>query len=572
MSTPDKLNERPIYLRGVFLFLAIAQSVIHIYNDFSAIKIPASPLPSASTPDQGTHRIPAISAQLQSALLPILRRSVAVSGIMALLAPFPYTFFLRHLFWSWHLTFAKLYYNISRSDARPNGFAPAGPSMMLRSFGAGFLLLLTWEVTSFLFTALLARQPLKKGQVLSAASKDPNGTLLNGLKAKTEVVKTYAFWEFALIARSFPERRKAIFADIERQNGTCWAQMQVAALDVIRGINMRIEATTLPAAEKMVAQQVVGTGNAAKGESLPKIVPVASNKPIFANATPPRTSRERLQSASGTLAKSLGQSPKPWSPPVAKVKRLLEDATSSLSQEPATEQVHQYWAALNASQIGWFFKRSNQRSINAVVLGSGHARTALIVDAVEVVTRMLVASLLEDAYGKAISGVPEAVRTFAKAVSSIEAFVQKNGEGLASGIGEVEVVVQRLKAGLAELLSAFQLYLSDVGLEVGELTAAKKAAEKRSLLLKQCESDQATITSNGSSNVNQARKTKLEGPGQRENSQQVANGQQREMERHEKPTTRRIERANNDSTNDWNGRLNLNREPLFARREMEMVQ
>ena len=207
-----------------------------------------------------------------------------------------------------------------------------------------------------------------------------------------------------------------------------------------------------------------------------------------------------------------------------------------------------------------------------MVLGSGRATTALIVDAVEVVTRMLVASLSEDAYGKAISGVPEAVRTLAKAISSIEALVRENGEGLDSGIREVEVIVERLKAGLTELLSAFQLYLSDVGLGIGELAAAKTLAEKRSLLLKQPGSDQAAVTSNGSGIVSQARKPTVEGVGQSEGRQQVTNERQGEKHHHEKPMTRRIEKVNGDSGKGWNGGSNMNREPLFARREMEMVR
>src|SRR5277367_1441483 len=119
MSTTDRMNERPIYLRGVFLILALAQSIVHLYKDFSSLKIEASPLPPPSNPDQRTHRIPSISHQLQVALMPILRRSLITSFATALVGPFIYTLTFRRMLWGLHLTFAKLWFNIPRSDARP---------------------------------------------------------------------------------------------------------------------------------------------------------------------------------------------------------------------------------------------------------------------------------------------------------------------------------------------------------------------------------------------------------------------------------------------------------------------
>lgn len=589
MSTHDKLNERPIYLRGVFLLLAIAQSVIHLHNDFSALRIPVSPLPAPSDPDEGTHPIAPVSRQLPPALLSILRRIIITSAMTCTIGPFVYTFCMRQMFWSWHLAFAKLYYNLARSDARPPGWAPANPLMMLRSFGAGLLLLLTWEATSFLFTALFVQEPLKKGQVLSAASKDPNGTLLNGVKAKTAVVKTFAFWELALIARSFPERRKAIFADIEREvtpakssaqqtapgvegstkdgsmpkivqpvSSTCWAQMQNAALDVIRDISIRIEGPKETATT--ATEQASPTGHGLNDESLPNIVRSVSSKAIFANAAAPRTRAEKFQAHSGQIAKTLGQSSQPWSPDVAKVKGLLEYVTpAGLSHEPAQTSIQQYWIVVQATPVGRVFRKSKRQEISAVVLGSGHAKTALIVDSIDIVTRMLVASLSEDVYGKAVSGVPEAVRTFVKAISCIENYVRKTGTVQADGIREVEIVVERLRAGLVELLSAFQLYLADVGLGIGELNEAKRAAEKRSLYASDVQSapEMAMTTGAQDPTRNLASKSKAEPARQKANREQSGLGRTRNEERHEKPATRRIESGRgiqdpNYPGSDWN--------------------
>ena len=492
MARPDRLNERPIYLTGVFVLLGLVQSITHMYKDFSSLQIPASPLPLPSNPEQSTHRIAPISHQLQVALIPILRRSIVTSAVTAVAGPFIYQLCFRKFLWWWHLVFAKLWFNIPRSDAQPSGYPPANPSMMLRSFAFGFLLLMTWESSAFLFSALMVQRPLKKGQPLSTTSKDPNGTLLNGIKAKNDIVKTFAFWELAMIARSFPERRKAIFADIERKDGTCWAQMQKTALDIIKSITLRTNPPD-PEVEKEIAlRKAAGIVDANKINALPQIAPPVSNRNIRTIAAPPRTQTEKLQSISGLFAKNLGQSPQPWSPPVVKVKNVLDHARAAGLTNDQVEWLKQKWTSMQEGPVGWVLSRigrflttPKEQKINGVVLGQGHASTALIIDSTESVTRMLVASLSDDVYGKAILGVPDVVRTMANAVTSIEAFVQQNGQGLNGKLKEVEVVVERLKAGLGELLSAFQLYLSDVGLEMGELTEARHAAEKRDLIPKE---------------------------------------------------------------------------------------
>jgi hypothetical protein len=61
---------------------------------------------------------------------------------------------------------------------------------------AMFLLSLLWDISDIFFTMQLTREPLKNGQPLTTESKDPNGSLLNGLKSKK-----------ARISVSLPPRR-----------------------------------------------------------------------------------------------------------------------------------------------------------------------------------------------------------------------------------------------------------------------------------------------------------------------------------------------------------------------------
>ena len=480
MSSPDRLNERPIYLRAIFLMLALVQSCIHIYFDSSAVPILVAPPPHPSSTEQSTHPTIRVSESLKKDVLPIVTRCLKVAAATCLVGPFVYTLSMRNLLWSCQLAFAKLYYNLPRSDARPSGYPPSRPWLMFTSFWVGFLLLFTWEASSFLFTTLLAQAPLKKGLPLSAGSKDPNGTLLNGVKSKTDTVKTFAFWELALIARLYPERRKAILADIERPGGACWTQMQVAALDVIRGISLRVSP---PQQEVKPAQRV--DPNALQIERLPMVAQPTVDKPIFLKKTQPQSRMERIETISENVTKTFTQSGQPWnptqSPAAAKIKDVVErNSPRRLMQR--YPQVQEQLDAIHASPIGNMFRTTRQQVINALVLGDGQGNAAVLVDAAESVTRMLVASLSEDVYGKAVAGVPEAVRVFAQAITDVEKYVDKNAQGLAGGIDEVNIVIQRLKAGVTELLSAFQMYLADVGLSIHELNLAKSAAAKRNLL------------------------------------------------------------------------------------------
>ena len=483
MSTPDRLNERPIYLRCVFLLLALWQTGLHVYYDSSSVHIPVSAPSKTPVPDKRTHKLLSVANKAQEVLPSIIQRCTVSSAVIALLGPFVYALFLRQIFWSWHLRFAKLIYSLPRSDARATGYPPSSPRFMLRSFAVGFLLMITWETTSFFFSTFLAQEPLKKDQPLSTASKDPNGTLITGLRAKREVVKTFAFWELVIIAQKHPERRKAIFADIGRDDGPAWGQMLSAALDVVQSINGRIEAATAKPKATQESQPV----DAMEIDSLPHIAPPIKQGQIYTNSSPPRTRTEEIESYVDWGAKRIGQSKNPYQPPVSKGKELLKYVTPAgvPVEDVSFQALFRYGRSrVQISPIGWFFKTTFERKVNTVILGSPHANAALIVDAIEATTRMLVASLSEDLYGKVFAGVPGTVRTFTATINAIESFAQNVREEASadSDIDEVEIILARLKAALAELLSAFQLFLTDQGLSAPEHRQAQNASRPGRLL------------------------------------------------------------------------------------------
>jgi nucleoporin NDC1 len=458
----DLLNEQPIYLRSVLVVLSWTHACRHLYYGHSSLRIPTSPPSTPPSTDTRTHPLARRSARLKQESLAILVRSSLATALVFVASPFIYALILRSPMWRLHLMLAKPFWNLSRTNATATGIPPIW-STAWPAVTTAFWLSVTWEMCSLLFVTYLTQEPLKKEKPLSAASKDPNGTLLNGLKAKRDLVKTFAFWELALIAQSNAERRKAIFVDIDRTTGPIWPQMLQEALKVLKDLDTRVTPPKPPTEPSKEKQKPT--------EQLPKIVPEVRGGNIFA-VTPPGSTAKRLQSFVGGEMKRLGSSPETWRPQLDKAVKMIEQSKPELANSVKKD--------LQQSPAGTFFKTTNAAKINAEVLGSPNSSAALLVDAVEAVTRMLLASLQEDVYGNSIKCVPSAVKQFTTSITLTEAFVDANPPGQGN-IADVQVLLARLKSGLRELLSAFQVYLNDQALGIAELNAAKRASGEQTI-------------------------------------------------------------------------------------------
>lgn len=538
-GSPDRLNERPIFFRFYASVLALCAGTLHLYRNRSTLHFPISKLASSPNADgyhKSTHVLEPIQSQMWRAVVPFALESASVAVVSLIVSPFIYNYFFRGLFWSGHLFFAKLYFNISRADETYSGYPPLGIFLLYSGF-AGFLLMATWQLTTFLFLTSMAQEPTKSGFPLSRSSKDPNGTLLNGLKAKRDVVKTFAYWELAIIAQKHKDRRQAIFEDIERPTGPMWTQMQQPGLKVLQDIVTRIN-DPARAATAAPAQTQVG--------ALPRLVDETPTLSIYAPEPRPKL-RELL--VSNTL-REYGSSQQPFRPPVKEIVDAVGKSTISA-------QLRQWLFNPSSTCIAWLFNSTRAAKINALVLGSPNGNAALLVDIIESITKMLVASLGEDTYGKATPTVPETVTVFTQTLTAIEDLMSTN-KGYGGGeIEEVEIVVQRLRSGLRELLAAFQLYLIDVGLGIAELNQAKRAIEEP-------KPDGKNSDSGGRF---------LQEPPQREPIHQKQPQQRQQRE----PTRRAEQEISTGRSNDIRpssgsfGRTNSTKR-LFPRREMQEVR
>ncbi|PIG88324.1 nuclear envelope protein [Aspergillus arachidicola] len=487
------LNERPIYLYTCHLLLAIVQSVVHLYYDFDRVPIPVAKR-AAGNADQRTHPVESVSKRIQIAL---------PCGVYLL---------PKRPAWSFTMYWVKLFWDFPRSAAAPPGLiGPIGPGLLLRTMCSGGLLVLCWQTANLFFSSFLSKEPLKRGQPLTAEAKDPNGSLLTGLTAKKETVKSFAFWELCFISQRFADRRKAIFNDIDRDGGPAWSQILQSATEVIKGISTRIDEQKNPSSGSKPAQ---AEQTEPVLRTLPRLTDPLKADNVFAPSPKANSRQEKIGEVFSSTAKSYGQSTD-WTPAArAKARDVFDRASTAIlsperkqkllasSQELKMltgtstckpENLNPFIAQLLRSPVGRLFRQTYDRRLSGIVLGAPHANLCPIVDAIESLTRLLIASLQEDQYGKVQADVPDVVRLFTNTITTLEPFIHggldahwtdvnfppsSNPEAQAEArrVPDVDLVLDTLKSSLKDLLSAFNLYLKDIGLVGKDLRLAKEAA------------------------------------------------------------------------------------------------
>jgi nucleoporin NDC1 len=193
-----RLNERPIYLTSHFLMLALVQAGCHLYYDYDRVDMPVTKTKPEASSDQRAHLVVPPEAQLQAIIPKVLASSVKRAFIMTILGPLIYLMTIRHVAWSWTLTFAKMVWTLPKSTALPI-ISPFHIMFLIRTFTSGILLITMWEVGNAAFSAYVAQEPLKNERPITYESRDPNGSLLTGLrgqKLQTRVCQLFCLIQF----------------------------------------------------------------------------------------------------------------------------------------------------------------------------------------------------------------------------------------------------------------------------------------------------------------------------------------------------------------------------------------
>jgi nucleoporin NDC1 len=209
---------------------------------------------------------------------------------------------------------------------------------------------------------------------------------------------------------------------------------------------------------------------------------------IFTATPAGKTESQRAVEAVGRFAKRHGQSPPESLSP--KSKQLLLKAESAvltkqqqeaLSKEGITGLFRNSFLVILKTSFGWPWRQEYRRKMAAVILGTPYGDVGIIVDAIDALTRFAVCSLAEDKYGNVQRDVKTIIRTFTKAINTLEEFKQKLGFHWTDvepkqESPEADTILAALKGGLSELITHFGSYAQDLGLSLSEMRKAREAA------------------------------------------------------------------------------------------------
>lgn len=246
-----------------------------------------------------------------------------------------------------------------------------------------------------------------------------------------------------------------------------WSQVYTLCLQAVTDVESRIDEYNKAAAAAAAA--------AAKADT--------SEKALV--KTPTKTFRDEM----GDLAKkkivSPGQ-PSRLSPLVQKgvthAKGYVEDIARQATGSDAEDNPFQYWTRqVLASPLGRPFKQSFSQRITTVVLGEPYGESALVINAISALTRLAVLSLAEDSYGNVQRDVSTIIRTFTAVKTKLDAFkadfpLHWTEHDATRECAEVDAILETLREGLVQLVTAFGPYARDLRLTFADIRHAREAA------------------------------------------------------------------------------------------------
>ncbi|KAK0915498.1 hypothetical protein LTR02_001174 [Friedmanniomyces endolithicus] len=514
------VNENPILLRSVFVVLAVGQAVLHLARDYDRIAIEETEGRASQLQAEEVSRLPEPMQLLAQQLWPITGK-VARLVVPGTVFSIPiYFMFIRRPAWNY------LAYPIARVLVRqlpPNN----GPTAIMhpltllwQALTASTILVILWELSNAIFTIHVSQPPLKRGQPLTSEvkdasgvvlsrSRDPNGSLIRGLKAKKDVPRAFAFWELCLICIDprFETRRKSIFADVDRKPLSSWQEISSLCLAEIAAIGTRIRVAQEPSAsasqqqQQVISQQQQQQLQSAPQLGLPRIArqSVLNDRAVVlpGRGGSARGSAGQALAAVGSAAKSIGQSPTPASGArKSSVAQYSRQAIEYSMNKAGNNTLLSGWQtrALDflRTPLGEPFRRTFARTVRAVVLGVPSSNGVDLVHASKSLTALAGVSLKEDNFGQAQRDIVSIIRVYTSSVMSIGNFIaglpahwtdvcfddgQRGVSRNANGNGEldeVRVVLEVLREGLEELMLAFGEYVEGLGLSKAEIRTVRE--------------------------------------------------------------------------------------------------
>lgn len=476
-----RLNERPIFLACYLGTCAIVQTIVHYQLDLDRLVFvkPAVAPNDADNKGKPVGFVAGLSQRIAQQFPTVFAGCIKQATYSLVLSMVLYYVLFRSFTWSWALMLFRPFYNLPRTNIVPSSW-PTDLFLMVRCVWAGALLNSIWATANIAFSVFMARSPVKGGKPFTAESKDPNGSLLNGLKNKKSSVQCFAMWELAIIAQDFEVQRKALFADIDRKDGPMWSQVYALCMIILKTLEERVDAygkPLLPPAPVALPE-----------EPKQRVSAPLKEDEIF---TKSGGARSGVEKAWDQIARSPGTSPMGELSPLAKktwkqtrdrvLTKEQQEAMSSQSVRSYIDQVTSHMLKLD--WIAGALRQDFQTEFAAAVLGQPYAEPTLYMHATQALCQLAIHSLGEDLFGNVHRDVPSIIRTLTTIIKKVEGLKARFPLHWTDTSGsrqcpEVDQILDAMRLGLDQVVAKFEPYSSDLRLTLTDLRLAKEAMVK----------------------------------------------------------------------------------------------
>lgn len=182
-----RLNERPIFYTVHFLVFGVVQGILHIFHDDDKLRLHAVGLNSKD--EVAPENQPSWSTRLTNEIPALVSSAVIRVGVVLGCYIVLYHAVLRGIAWRITLALFRPFYTLPKTNMLPASLGGMSLALWIRVFYTSSLLMFLWLAGNKMFSLFLVRAPLKNGNPLTSESKDPNGSLLVGLRSKKLPIK-----------------------------------------------------------------------------------------------------------------------------------------------------------------------------------------------------------------------------------------------------------------------------------------------------------------------------------------------------------------------------------------------
>ena len=297
-----------------------------------------------------------------------------------------------------------------------------------------------------------------------------------------------AFWELDIISISDEPRRKTIYAEYDRKDGSTWVQVLQACLSVLEDINTRLIDTQTPPPEMTLKEK---QNNVV--EHLPRLSNPLRPDPVLESSPKPSNSLQRAEATVDWFARSVGQSPLNGSSPLRKGMKLLSDKALTQEQQKALrpENVKNvtkgFVSQAVESHIGFIFRQTFDLRSKVKVFGSPRSEMELVTFAIDSIAHLAVNAIKEDSMGQVSKDIALIMRTLGNIISRIKTFMRESPvhwtdvkfqstSAEARHVKEIDVLLIQLQTALKHIIEGYGKFARDMSLSSEEMKVARLAA------------------------------------------------------------------------------------------------